>query len=112
MATADDALRVLKKCKLRSASRIQNPGKYHFSIEFEFSEEMDYDILTRQLEYLSLRPSARRISTTYAGTDFEVSVRRPGSSEFNRGHAASIAFLLPARYVETYEDLQKRVSNR
>ena len=112
MATADDALKILEKCTLRNARRMRNPGRYNFSIEYGFSEEMNYDKLTGQLESLGFRPLIRNLTTVYTGSDFEVAVRRPEGTKFNFGHAASIAFLLPEKYVKMYEDLHEMVSNR
>src|SRR3989338_6390379 len=77
MATADDALKILEKCTLRNARRMRNPGRYNFSIEYGFSEEMNYDKLTGQLESLGFRPLIRNLTTVYTGSDFEVAVRRP-----------------------------------
>ena len=112
MVTAYDALNILGKCNLRSATRMQNPGKYNFSIEYSFSDIMDYDKLVRQLESLGMHSSARRTGIIYTGGDFEVSLRRPGSAGSNFGHVAQIALLLPEGYVKLYEQMHEKVASR
>ena len=112
MATIQNALNVLSKCRLLSTSRYSNPGKYHFRIQYGYPDTMDYDDLGRELESIGLRGSPTRLGQTYRKGDFEVTIQRPGATTLNFGSESPVALLLGETHVKIYETLHERLVSR